>query len=158
MKHINTKICTRCHVEKPATRKYFPTREKGILRADCRVCYNEWRRESPKYAKTSMISECKRRATEKNREFSLDKDELEFPKMCPVLNLELKHGRDDWQNSPNIDRIDNNKGYTMDNVIVVSALANTIKTSATPDQIIKVGEFYKKLYEEKGIKSEKEKA
>ena len=69
----------------------------------------------------------------------------------------LKHGRDDWQNSPNIDRIDNNKGYTMDNVIVVSALANTIKTSATPDQIIKVGEFYKKLYEEKGIKSEKEK-
>jgi len=39
----------------------------------------------------------------------------------------------------------------MDNVIVVSALANTIKTSASPNQIIKVGEFYKKLYEEKNI-------
>ena len=81
----------------------------------------------------------------------MDKDELEFPKVCPVLNIELKHGRDEWHNSPNIDRIDNTKGYTMDNVIVVSALANTIKTSANPNQIIKVGEFYKKLYEERGI-------
>jgi len=151
VKPIKAKICTRCNVEKPATKEYFPTREKGILRADCRDCYNQWRRDSPKYAKTHMISEIKRRASEKNREFSLDKDELEFPKVCPVLNIELKHGRDDWQNSPNIDRIDNNKGYTMDNVIVVSALANTIKTSANPNQIIKVGEFYKKLYEERGI-------
>ena len=149
MKHI--KACNKCKVEKPYTIEYFPTRGKGTLRGECRDCYNQWRRDSPKYAKTSIISECRRRAAEKNREFSLDKDELEFPKVCPVLNIELKHGRDDWQNSPNIDRIDNNKGYTMDNVIVVSALANTIKTSANPNQIIKVGEFYKKLYEERGI-------
>jgi len=31
-------------------------------------------------------------------------------------------------------------------------MANTIKNQATPDQILAVGKFYKKLYEEKGIK------
>ena len=149
MKDIKT--CTRCSVEKPVTREYFPTREKGELRADCRDCYNKSRRDSSKYAKTSMLSECKRRAKLKNRDFNLCKDTLEFPKFCPILNIELKHGQENWFNSPNIDRIDNNKGYTMDNVIIVSALANTIKTSANPAQIIKVGKFYKKLYVEKGI-------
>ena len=42
----------------------------------------------------------------------------------------------------------------MDNIIIVSILANSIKTSATPQQILDVGNFYKKLYKEKGIKDE----
>ena len=41
--------------------------------------------------------------------------------------------------------------YTKDNVIVVSGLANKIKTSATPEQIKKVADFYASLYKEKGI-------
>jgi hypothetical protein len=42
----------------------------------------------------------------------------------------------------------------VDNVIVVSALANAIKNSATPRQILQVGNFYDKLYKEKGIQHE----
>ena len=33
-------------------------------------------------------------------------------------------------------------------------LANTIKSNANPNQILKVGNYYKKLYKEKGIKHE----
>jgi hypothetical protein len=44
-----------------------------------------------------------------------------------------------------MDRIDNSRGYVKGNVIIVSQLANRIKTSATPDQIITVGQFYKNL-------------
>ena len=152
MKH--TKVCTRCNVEKEINKENFPTRKGGKFRADCRECYNAYKRNNIKYARHHMVTDARIRARKQGLEFDLIKEEINFPDVCPILNLELKHGRDDWQNSPNIDRIDNTKGYTMDNIIVVSALANTIKTSATPDQIIKVGEFYKKLYEEKGIKSE----
>ena len=146
-----TKVCTRCKVEKEINKENFPTREGGRFRADCRDCYNAFRRENPTYAKHHMIGEAKRRAKKRGLDCDLNK-ELYFPKVCPILGIELKHGTDDWYNSPNIDRIDNNKGYLMDNVIVVSALANSIKSAATPDQILAVGEFYKKLYEEKGIK------
>ena len=149
MKH--TKVCTRCNVEKEINKENFPTREGGRFRADCRDCYNAFRRENPTYAKHHMIGEAKRRAKKKGLACDLNK-ELYFPKVCPILGIDLKHGSTDWYNSPNIDRIDNNKGYLMDNVIVVSALANAIKNAATPDQILAVGEFYKKLYEERGIK------
>ena len=44
---------------------------------------------------------------------------------------------------------DNNKGYVKENVMVVSALANRIKNSATYQQILTVGWFYKKLYRQK---------
>ena len=67
------------------------------------------------------------------------------------MGIELKMGREDWGNSPTIDRIDNTKGYVKGNVILVSMLANCIKNQATPDQILTVGNYYKKLYKEKGI-------
>ena len=65
--------------------------------------------------------------------------------------MKLKIGMDNWQNSPSLDRIDNDKGYTKGNVIMVSHMANSIKNQATPDQIQKVATFYKKLYKERGI-------
>ena len=65
---------------------------------------------------------------------------------CPALNIEMKAGSDsDWRLSPSVDRIDPSGGYIRGNVIWISWLANCIKTSATPKQIITVGEFYKQL-------------
>jgi hypothetical protein len=70
---------------------------------------------------------------------------------CPALNIEMKAGRDsDWRLSPSVDRIDPSGGYIRGNVIWISWLANCIKSSATPKQIIAVGEFYKQL-EEKSL-------
>lgn len=76
-----------------------------------------------------------------------------IPKVCPILGIPLKsrmgtghkHGAD----SPSIDQIVPGQGYVPANVIVISRLANAIKTNATPDQILKVGYFYKKLQREK---------
>ena len=68
---------------------------------------------------------------------------------CPALNIEMKAGSDsDWRLLPSVDRIDPSGGYIRGNVIWISWLANCIKTSATPKQIITVGEFYKQLEEE----------
>ena len=150
-----TKVCTKCGVEKEYTEEFFSKREHGRLRADCRKCYNKYYRDNiHKYAKTHMIYDAKVRAKKKEMGFDLTKKDLHFPETCPVLNIKLVHGQEDWKNSPTIDRIDNSKGYLLDNCIVVSSLVNTIKNSATPNQILKVGKFYKKLYKEKGIKDE----
>ena len=149
------KACTKCGIEKEYTEEFFSKREHGKLRADCRTCYNKYYRDNNhKYLKASMVYDAKERAKKKNMDFNLVKKDIHFPEVCPVFNIKLEHGRKDWKNSPTIDRIDNNKGYVLDNCIVVSCIANTIKNSATPKQILKVGNFYKKLYEEKGIKDE----
>ncbi len=81
---------------------------------------------------------------------------------CPILGIEFelnKQGQkwgkgknqNNWATSPSLDRIVPDKGYVKDNVIVVSLMANSIKNQATPQQILKVGKFYEKLYKEKGI-------
>ena len=77
---------------------------------------------------------------------------------CPIFGFKFEINKQDttnnWQNSPTIDKIIPTKGYVKDNIIIVSMFANIIKNSATPKQILKVGNFYKKLYKEKGIKDE----
>ena len=104
-----------------------------------------------------MIRHAKKRALDKGLEFNLKSEDLTYPDVCPVLGIKLKHGAGkgkDRDNSPSLDRVDNNIGYIPSNVIVVSVLANSIKSSATPKQILKVGEFYDKLYKQRGIKNE----
>ena len=98
----------------------------------------------------------RRNKTKLKKPFTITKDYLKeiFPyedRRCPVLGIEFKvnKGPGPAFNSASLDRIDNDKGYEIGNVMWVCNKVNQIKTSATPDEIIKVGEFYKKLLEEK---------
>lgn len=72
------------------------------------------------------------------------------PKVCPALGIPMEmsnYGKHKGKNanSPSIDKIIPELGYVEGNLLMVTDLANRIKTNATPEQIIKVGEFYKKL-------------
>ena len=99
-----------------------------------------------------------KRAKEKfpDKLFNITTDYLQeiFPhedRRCPVLNIQFKRntaGRGATPNSPSLDRIDNDKGYEIGNVIWVCNKVNTIKNNSTPDEIIKVGKFYKELERE----------
>lgn len=87
--------------------------------------------------------------------FNLDRSDIVIPHACPVLGIPLVRGRRDaidgptttHGGSPTVDRVDPTKGYTKGNVLVVSRLANVIKSNATPEEILKVANFYKKLIE-----------
>ena len=92
-----------------------------------------------------MLQHARNRAELYNRDFDITVDDIYIPKTCPVLGMKLVHGWEDDENSPTLERIDNNKGYLKENIMVVSALSNRIKNSATPKQILTVGWFYKKL-------------
>ena len=102
---------------------------------------------------SNKASKLKTKSRENKIPYDLDGKYLQsiYPEdgKCPALNIEMKAGSDsDWRLSPSVDRIDPSGGYIRGNVIWISWLANCIKTSATPKQIITVGEFYKQLEEE----------
>ena len=65
---------------------------------------------------------------------------------CPVFGIKFSFGKgNDWkfkQYSMSVDRIDNNKGYHKDNVVIVSSKANTMKSSDTLKELYQVADFY----------------
>ena len=97
----------------------------------------------------------KKRAKRKGIVFTILKEEIHIPSYCPLLGIPLMknpNGRYQWDNSATIDKIDNNKGYVVGNVWVVSSLANLIMSSATAEQIIAVGEGLKAKQTEMAMK------
>lgn len=93
-----------------------------------------------------MLASAKARARELGIDFDVVPEDLEWTGVCPVFGFPLVFGKGRaTYASPSIDRIDNTKGYVKGNVIIVSMKVNQIKNSATPDEIIRVGEFYRSL-------------
>ena len=85
-------------------------------------------------------------AKQKKWEWDLAMSDLEWPKTCPILGLEL-----DWfaetrqENSPSFDRIDSNLGYVAGNVQIVSWKANRIKNNGTAEDHRKIYEYLTKI-------------
>lgn len=131
---------------------YILDKEKALERAN--KYYQENRedvlKKSHKRRKANIAKEILRSARERSKkkglEFNIDESDIVVPERCPVLDIPLIQGEGKpTKNSPSIDRINPNKGYIKGNVIIVSYLANTIKTNATVEEIKKVAEFYEKL-------------
>lgn len=77
-----------------------------------------------------------------------DIDDIGIPITCPILNIPLVFNRHAVQdNSISFDRIDSTKGYTKDNLIVISYRANKLKSDATLDELRKIVNFYEFLNE-----------
>ena len=70
-----------------------------------------------------------------------------LPIHCPMLGIPLDYTREISRsdNSPSIDRIDSNLGYTPDNVHVISWRANRIKNDSTPDELTAIADYMRKL-------------
>jgi hypothetical protein len=75
-------------------------------------------------------------------DFDLTVDDVVIPDVCPLLGIKLQwRGRNDGKthaDSPSLDRKDSTKGYTKDNVWVISHRANTIKNSASPEEFERI--------------------
>ena len=90
-----------------------------------------------------LWSLAKRRAKDKNIEFNLDPKKIDMPIICPILGIPIVktytkgEKKGPTPNSPSLDRIDNTKGYVDGNVQVISHKANTMKHTATPQELIR---------------------
>lgn len=121
--------CTKCGV-------MFPNKSKVVTL--CPTCNSSRvKGESPE---VRMYRRSKTRAKERGVEFTIDKEDIYIPEVCPILGVPLvvKSGSSGGSdNSPALDRIDNSKGYVKGNVQVISHLANMMKSSANVEQLQK---------------------
>jgi hypothetical protein len=68
---------------------------------------------------------------------------LSYPITCPVLGIPLRFNRGKAEdNSYSIDRIDSTKGYSIDNIIVISWKANKLKSTASMDELKRLNDYY----------------
>ena len=97
----------------------------------------------------SLYHHLKNSAKKRGIPFSLtltDLHDLTIPITCPVLGIPIRHERGrPTDNSISVDRIDSDKGYTKDNIIVVSQKANRLKSNATLSEMKQLVEFYEQL-------------
>lgn len=84
-----------------------------------------------------MLKNTKANAKRRSIECTLILSDIVVPIKCPYLNIPLTRiiGKGIVSTNASLDRIDSTKGYTPDNIQVISYLANTIKNNATKEQL-----------------------
>lgn len=93
----------------------------------------------------AMLQNSKYRARNAGIEHTLTLEDIEIPDYCPVLGIKLStQSRDKKYSAPSIDRIDNSKGYTKDNIIITSVRANLLKKDATILELQLIAKFYER--------------
>lgn len=77
-----------------------------------------------------LLKKAKDRANKNNIPFNITIDDIVIPEYCPVLGIPLamSNGQPS-DNSPTVDRINNNLGYIKGNVSVISFKANRLKSN-----------------------------
>jgi len=96
-------------------------------------------------AEKAMLASARCRAKAKGVPFNLELDDVVIPQVCPVFGWSF-----DWlgkvtDNSPTLDRLIPEKGYTKENVRVICHKANRIKSNGTIEELRKVVEWWDSL-------------
>jgi hypothetical protein len=93
--------------------------------------YKEYRVKNLEYV---LHSSAKRRATSKGIEFTIEVSDIVIPDTCPVFGIPIDKSSANWSNSPSIDRLDNSKGYTKENIRIICTKANKIKNNGSLEE------------------------
>ena len=164
--YFNTKPCKRGHFERYVIGKkcvecgilrYQKNLENVTLKAAKR--YQENKEDISKKQHTerrlnpekTMWYRAKDRAKKKSFEFNLDESDIVIPKYCPVfpeIELIINDGKSSY-NSPSLDRVDNNKGYTKGNIRVISSRANILKKNGSLNDFKRLIEYIESNSQEK---------
>ncbi len=140
-----SKTCKKCDRAKPLEMFWKQAKGKQGRRPNCIECESNL---SEDRHRKYLLDKAKNRAKKKNLPFSLTYKDFELPTHCPLLGKQLRRnvgGRNQWDFSPTLDRIDPELGYVPGNVWVVSSLANQIMSDATPETVLRVACIYYKV-------------
>ncbi len=153
------KTCAVCHISLSISMFTKDASTSDGLRTKCKVCASEYwknykeknkdklKTRSQQNRDSRSLSNIKRRAKQKGIEFNLELEDISGVVVCPVFGFELERSNGNAsKRSPSVDRIDPNKGYTKDNIQVISQLANNMKQDATPEQLLMFADWIYKTY------------
>lgn len=158
----NSKLCSYCKNEKLFSE--FSKNKAALdgLQYKCRSCdiayqserrienkeknseyskqYQRNRRKNFEYRLKMLINASKQRAKNKNREHSITLEDVKeiYPidGCCPIFGMKLEFNSSGFrESSPSIDRINSEKGYTKENIQIISWKANRIKGYASLQEL-----------------------
>lgn len=128
---------------------YQRIKDDPILWAKRLETTQKWRKENPDKTSVATIrsrlrnpekwlwNQARKRSLDKGLEFTLLVSDIIIPDTCPIMGKKLEYiPKGFHEYSPSIDRIDSSKGYTKDNIQVISSIANRMKWNATREQLI----------------------
>lgn len=113
----------------------------------CKLC--NCTRVKEQTAEVKMYRRAKNRAQTQGTPFTITVEDITIPSVCPVLGIPIyvtKGRPGGFNSSPSLDQINPGKGYTPDNIMVMSQLANAMKANATPEQLLAFSEWVNKTY------------
>ena len=150
--------CYKC--KRILSRENFNVSESGVSQSFCKLCQVEYKKRYRENLKSdpinrllhNMMKNSRSRAKELGLSFDLTKDFLrrQLGNHCPVFNLPYylgngKQGGKTHPLTPSLDRFDNTKGYTQDNVFIISWRANAVKSNASIEELESVLNYMKRL-------------
>lgn len=106
-----------------------------------------------------MIQNARHRARAKRIVFNLRiGDLLPYPTVCPVLGITIDYAAKRTPAAPDtsasLDRLDNNKGYTKENVRIISYRANRLKSDSSIQELRAIVEYMEQNKKENEICAE----
>lgn len=110
------------------------SRRKKIIRAMKKRRVGIYSEEGKRW---NQLRAAKNRALKDGLEFSISYKDLDWPTVCPVLEIKLERNSlmDSKNNSPSLDRLSPKLGYVKGNVRIISTLANRMKQNATREEL-----------------------
>jgi len=157
-----TKCCNRCKTYLPFSLFSRNSANNDKLSSHCKDCdkkgqdkikaknytkrlqqdrqYRAVKHQTFDYRLKALLNASKQRASIKNIEHSITVEDLKdiYPKdgCCPVFGFKLEFGNAGFRDhSPSIDKIDPSKGYTKDNIQILSWRANRLKADSTVEEL-----------------------
>ena len=130
-----------CHNPAPVTKIY----RKDI----CNDCYNKFG-DTLGTRMSDVVRLMIKRARDRNK-WEVLIDPLDIYKVwsednkCPIMGTVYEIGGD-RNTSPSLDRIDPTRGYTPDNIQVISTLANNMKSNASDTELLQFCTYYLRYY------------
>jgi hypothetical protein len=96
----------------------------------------------PEYPKLLLLGNAKSRSKKQNLPCNITLDDIEIPKVCPILGIELISGKGKLlPSSPTLDKIIPELGYVRGNIRVISSKANLMKSNLTKEILLKILDY-----------------
>lgn len=177
---VASKVCRTCGLLTPHEDFWGHRNGRDGLQTECKTCMQarncEWKRRNAhthrdrtnatvdrsraRHAIRALVRGAKHRAKLRGLEFDLHESDLIVPAVCPILKTPIASAMGKGlpaavrRNSPSLERVDNSRGYTRDNVIIVSYRANRLKSDASLEELEALARFYRRLADERRRKGE----